>query len=115
MNSQTELDAWKIFLAGRIAQEQGNEEDALASFERALQIEPDNPHFLNSKSIALTNLKRDGEALATHIAKGYAVLANTYIGENDKPEPWVKGLQNLLREAEKPQLTTDNVIASVVW
>ena len=51
-----QMEAWKKFIRGRIAQEQGREEEALRGFEQALEIDPDNNYFREASEVAKRNL-----------------------------------------------------------
>lgn len=115
MENQTKLEAWKIFLKGRIAQEKGNNEEALKAFEDALKYDPDNRSFLYAKSNALAALNRSEEALVSRIQKGYGELAKKYVGENDKPSAWIEGLQKLIAEIESQEIAWKVTIGTVVW
>ena len=116
MNDSAELHAWKIFLKGRIAQEQGKEQEALEAFDEALRTDPKNPYFLNSKTIALRNLKRPDDALLAQVRKAYGELATRHTGENDKPGPWIEGLRSLLGEVESQKKADESaLVASVAW
>jgi Flp pilus assembly protein TadD len=112
MDEMNALQAWKMFLKGRIAQEQGRNQEAIEAFDIALTYDPDNRHFLNAKSIAYGALDRPDQATATQVAAGYAELAKSCSGEADKPEPWIRGLETLLRDAENAEKTG---AAAVVW
>jgi tetratricopeptide (TPR) repeat protein len=101
MEKQTQLEAWKFFLKGRLAQEKGNNDEALKAFEDALKHDPSNHSFLNAKAIALNALNRPMEALATGIQNSYEELAKKYVGVNDKPELWIEGLQKLISDVDK--------------
>lgn len=114
MGNLSKLEAWKIFLKGRIEQEKGDNKEALEAFEQVLRVDPDNPSFLNAKSTALAALKRPEEAAITKIKSGYRELAKKYVGENDKPEPWIEGLQKLLEIAESVGLPEEKP-TMVVW
>jgi tetratricopeptide (TPR) repeat protein len=46
-----QLEAWNKFIRGRIAQEQGREEDALREFEQALEIDPDDQCFRDATKV----------------------------------------------------------------
>jgi len=100
METKTKLEAWKVFLRGRIVQEKGDNDSALRAFDQALKLYPDNPFFLNAKSNALFAMNRSEEAFVARIQGGYVDLAKTYVGENDKPGPWIEGLEKLLEEGE---------------
>jgi tetratricopeptide (TPR) repeat protein len=106
----TKIEAWKIFLKGRIAQEKGNNEEALKAFDQALEHDPENPSFLNARSNALLALNPE-EALVARIQRGYELLAKTYVGENDRPAPWIEGLERLLNEAE----TVSPIEEPMIW
>ena len=114
MHTRNELEAWKVFLKGRIAQEQGKNEESVRAFDKALALIPGNRHFLNAKSIALAALNRPEEAMAARIAAGYSELSQKCSGNNDKPDPWVKGLEELLEEAESVETDTA-AEPPVVW
>lgn len=105
------LEAWKTFLRGRIAQEQGNDEEALALIGSALQLEPENRHFIVARTISLSRLGRNTESLTSTIVAQYGELARSLSGEKDQPKPWIEGLQNLLELAEGGRKVT----AGVVW
>jgi tetratricopeptide (TPR) repeat protein len=112
METRTKLEAWKIFLRGRIIQEKGDNDSALKAFDQALKLYPDNPFFLNAKSNALLTMNRSEEALVARVQGAYAELAKTYVGENDKPGPWIEGLEKLLAEGE----TLDRMApVMVIW
>lgn len=115
MANQSKLEAWKIFLQGRIAQERGDEEKALKAFDQAIHADPNNSFFLRSKSIALARLSEPSET--SHIASAYAELALKHSGERDKPELWIKGLETLLGEAEKQKGPTvgKQISTMVCW
>ena len=100
MSKSKELEGWKIFLKGRINQEQGNNEKALDYFEKARAIDPNNTHYLNAKVFALQNLDRIDDAMIASIQSKYGTLADTYIGKADKPEPWIKGLEEIVVNIE---------------
>ena len=107
------LAAWKSYLRGRIAQEQGQDDQALRAFEQALLIDPNNVSFLNSKSIALQRLNRRDDAVAAQIEKSYRALASELGGDNDKPEAWIAGLNSVLEELQ--DLENAPVAGLVVW
>lgn len=100
MTNNPSLEAWKVFLRARIAQEQGNDEESLKLLETALKTEPENRHFLVAQAIGLSRLGRNTESLTSTIVAKYGELAKNLSGENDKPGPWVKELQVLLDNAE---------------
>ena len=101
MNPQKELEAWKIFLKGRILQEEGKDNEALKYFEEASKIEPNNSQFLNAKAFALQNLKRTDEALLNIVKSQYSKLATKLVEKNDKPEQWLEGLNEIVNNIEK--------------
>lgn len=55
-----------LHLMGVVCGMQGRPFDALAFFEKALQITPDNPALLFNAAKALSTLQRDTEALEYH-------------------------------------------------
>ena len=82
---ERQMEAWKKFLHGRIAQEEGREKEGLAAIEQALAIDPDNPHFLKASAINQgnldRNLSRSEEELLTHVQESYGQIAQTQVGE----------------------------------
>jgi tetratricopeptide (TPR) repeat protein len=76
-----QMEAWKKFLHGRIAQEQGREEEGLREFEQALEIDPDNQHFRAASEVAQRNLSRNlsrsEQDLLAHVQESYEHLART--------------------------------------
>ncbi len=107
------LEAWKTFLQGRIAQEQGNSESALDLFNSALEIEPDNKFFHRAKSFALAQLNMPEEAIISQISSGYAELASKYVGKEDKPQAWIGGLKKLLEKAKSPE--QERLLTEMAW
>ena len=112
-----ELDTWRTFLNARIAQEQGKDEEALPAFEKVLQADSTNPQFINSKTIALRRLNRNDEAFVNHMKARYAELAKTYVGEHDRPKPWIEGLTAILDEIRNYERAggAEDLLASVAW
>ncbi len=95
MNNNKDLEAWKMFLKGRILQEQGNEKDALKYIDEALSLDPKNSHFLNAKAFALSKIQRSDEAVVSIVQSEYSKLSTKYVDKNDKPEQWIEGLQKI--------------------
>ena len=98
----TKLNAWKAFLEGRIHEEKKEFTEALALYEKALAIDAGNPHFLRSKGNAtagLASLNDSQKSEVDELKRRYDVLAKKYVGENDKPELWIKELDALLNSA----------------
>ena len=87
---ERQMEAWKKFLHGRIAQEEGREKEGLAAIEQALAIDPDNPHFLKASAIDQgtldRNLSRSEEELLAHAQESYGQLAQTHVGEKSGPQ-----------------------------
>jgi len=106
MKADPSLEAWKVFLRGRIAQEQGKDEEALKLLDAALKIEPENRHFLAARAAVLGHMGRDREAVTTSIAARYGDLARGLSGEKDQPGPWLQGLEKLLRDADEMKAPT---------
>lgn len=100
MDIQKELEAWKLFLKGRILQEEGKDSEALKLIEEALKIESNNPQFLNAKAFLLKSMKRNDEALLNVIKSKYSDLASRITDKNDKPDHWVPGLTGLVKDIE---------------
>jgi len=114
MKNQTNGEAWKIFLKGRIQQEKGENEEALKHFDQALKFEPDNEYFLNAKCIALASLNRHQEVpIAVYMRKGYSELAKTFIGKLDTPDFWIAGLTQLMQKAEA--LEKESILVDMCW
>ena len=106
MKADPSLEAWRLFLRGRIAQEQGKNEEALNLLDAALKVEPENRHFLTARAAALGQMGRDSAALTTSVATRYGELARTLSGEKDQPGPWLQGLQTLLKDIEEMKAPT---------
>jgi tetratricopeptide (TPR) repeat protein len=100
---QRQMEAWKKFLHGRIAQEEGREEEGLGAIEQALEIDPDNRHFLNARVIARgnmgRNLSRSEEDLLAHVEQSYEQLAGALASEKAEPQR-VNRLKAILAELE---------------
>lgn len=96
-----QLEAWKKFIRGRIAQEQGREEDALREFEQALQIDPDNECFREASKVAQQDLRQNLSPSEEHrlvrVQHGYQQLSQTLTSQNDDR---VEGLKRILAELE---------------
>jgi hypothetical protein len=94
-----QLEAWNKFIRGRIAQEQGCEEDALKEFEQA--IDPNNRCFRDASKVAhdssYRNLSSVEEHLFVRVQQGYERLAETASGRQDEP---MEGLKRILAELE---------------
>ncbi|MEY2423035.1 MAG: hypothetical protein QOI95_3102 [Acidimicrobiaceae bacterium] len=101
-------EAWKSFLRGRIAQEQGNAEEASKLIGDALAVEPGNSSFRKAQAFALEAQKRGTEAGDLRIAAAYEAVAQRLSGANDRPEAWIDELQALQRQLDSGQV-------SVVW
>jgi len=113
MAATTELIAWKGFLRGRIAQERGDNKEALECFESALEVDPRNSFFLNAKSAALRALDRPDDAAVARVTTRYGELAKDLVGGKDKPGPWIKGLEEILDEVKRLEEDVESV--TVVW
>jgi len=114
MATQKELEAWKVFLQGRILQEQGNNDEALSCFEKALAADPQNASFLNAKAVALRAVGKDAAAAVTRIESQYRELARTLVGDKDKPEDWIKALESVAAEADRAAIAPAEAV-TVVW
>jgi Flp pilus assembly protein TadD len=99
--NQLTVEEWKVFLKARMAQEAGNDQEALTAFDQLLEARPDNPHLMSSRAFALQRLGRKDEAAANHIAAKYAVMSQSLTAAADKPEAWTSGLKSLLANVEK--------------
>jgi hypothetical protein len=99
VETKVQVEAWKTFLKGRIMQEEGQNDAAQSLFDDALKSDPDNTFFLKARSIAFAHLNMPEEAIVDHLRSEYAKLAKQCVGENDKPDLWVKGLQDLQKKA----------------
>ena len=101
MSHRLEMEAWKTFINGLLAQEEGREEDGLRAFERALELEPGNPHFQSACESARRrqenqHQRSDAEVLA-HVQTCYQRLAG--FPERAAYER-IEGLKGLLAELE---------------
>ena len=96
-----QMEAWKKFIHGRIAQEEGREEEGLRELEQALEIDPDNQHFRDASEVAQRNLSRNlsrsEEDLLAHVQESYEQLAGTLTSQKDER---VDGLKQILAELE---------------
>jgi hypothetical protein len=100
----TQLNAWKIFLRGRIHQEKHQFEEALSLFDEALKIDPNNPSFIKARFIATTsvlNLNMAQKIQIDEITKEYEALGKSLTGDHDIPEVWVKELSSLLNKIDE--------------
>jgi len=95
------LDAWKSFIAGRMSIEKGDVAGGLAAINHALQLDPSEPIFVRSREGAETLLRASTkEAIGMELAAEYNRMAKANSGANDKPDVWLKDLQNLLDKTE---------------
>jgi hypothetical protein len=96
-----QMEAWKKFIHGRIAQELGRDEEGLIAFEQALEIDPDNQHFREASEVAQRNLSRtlsrSDEDLLAHVQESYEQLGRALASEKDER---VDGLKKMLAELE---------------
>ncbi len=106
---------WKSFLSARLAQEQGEDEKALRTFEELLRAHPNDPHVRSSHAFALERLGRGKEAVADRIAARYSQLAGTLSGANDKPENWSAALSSILSDIEQAEVRGTISNNLVVW
>jgi len=117
----TQLNAWKIFLRGRIHEEKQQFEEALSLYDDALKIDPENLSFIKAKFNATTSVVKLNMAQKIQldeIKKEYEELGKSLTGENDIPEVWVKELSSLLNrlnEVESTPLLKSIAGVSVVW
>jgi len=112
MENISKIETWKLFLEGRIAQEEGKNDKALDLFEQALKDDPENVLFLNAKCIALNSINKSEEAFETFIKSEYSKMARTLVGKNDVPEQWIKGLKALHNKISSPGF---ELIKEVCW
>lgn len=113
--SELSLNEWKAFLTARIAQEQGDDEKALKTFEELLRIHPDNVHLQSSVSFALERLGRGKEAAGTRIAAKYAQLASSLSGGNDQPDAWNAALSSVVADIDHAELRGSVSPVLMVW
>jgi hypothetical protein len=94
-----QLEAWNKFIRGRIAQEQGREEDGLREFEQA--IDPSNRCFRDASKVAQDSSCRSLNSMEEHllvrVQQGYELLAETVASRQDEP---TEGLKRILAELE---------------
>jgi hypothetical protein len=107
------LEAWRIFLRGRMAQEEGKIAEGSSLIEDALRIDPDNPFFLKARSNALAQLNKSEESAVSRVESRYAELARKYVGKNDKPGPWIEGLKKVERDTEVTEI--EALVSSMAW
>jgi hypothetical protein len=93
------VEAWNKFIRGRIAQEQGREEDALREFEQA--IDHNNRCFRDARKVAressYRNLSSVEEHLLVRVQQGYERLAEIVSSRQDESN---EGLKRILAELE---------------
>src|SRR4051794_26316998 len=106
------VEAWKIFLQGRIAEEKGDQEAALRAYDEALAVDPSNEAFRKARANALTALGRSNDAAASRIARQYEHLAAQLSGPDDDPEAWIPSLERLLNSTDRIEATAPPMI---VW
>jgi hypothetical protein len=95
------LDAWKSFLTGRMAIEKGDIQGGLRAINDALRLDPSEPIFARSRDTAEALVRTStSEGAVTELAAEYNRAAKANTGANDKPDVWLKDLQNLLDKAE---------------
>jgi tetratricopeptide (TPR) repeat protein len=96
-----QMEAWKKFIQGRIAQEQGREEEGLRAFEQALEIDPNNQYFREASEVAQRSLSRDlsqsDEDLLAHVQESYEQLRPSLTSQKDER---VDGLKKMLAELD---------------
>ncbi|WUA07006.1 hypothetical protein OG225_33580 [Nocardia sp. NBC_01377] len=109
------MSEWKSFLKARIAQEQGEDEDALKTFDKLLRSNPTDPHLHASRSFALERLGRNDEAASSRIASVYSALGANLVGEADNPREWTKGLQGLAKGIEGFEKSGNLSATFVAW
>jgi hypothetical protein len=94
-----QLEVWKKFIRGRIAQEQRCEDDARREFEQA--IDPNNRCFRDARKVAhdvsYRNLSSVQEHLPVCVQQGFARLTETVASQQDQP---MEGLRRILAELE---------------
>jgi len=114
--SDSILDAWKTFLRGRIAEEQGDRGAALAAYEKALEADPNNEAFQRARGNVLSAEGSPDQAAVARIARQYEHLAAQLTGPDDEPEAWIESLDRLLKAAESPEeLNLAGQAGMVVW
>ncbi len=113
--SEMTVQDWKVFLRARIAQEQGNDQQALLAFETLNQKYPGDAHLAASRAFALQRLGRNDEAAAASIAAKYAVLGRTLVGEQDKSEEWTNQLNVVLGEVEDFEKSGKLAATLIAW
>ena len=95
-----QMEAWKKFIRGRIAQEQGREEEALRGFEQAIEIDPNNKYLREASEVAKRNLSRNlsrsDEDHLLHVQACYEQIAQTITSQNERLE----GFKEMLAELE---------------
>jgi tetratricopeptide (TPR) repeat protein len=114
MTARNELEAWKVFLKGRILQEQGNNQEALGFYEKALAIDPNNASFLNAKAAALRAMGKGVEGTIARVKSQYRQLADTLVADKDKPEDWIRGLESISGEVDRVESVAPEAIG-VAW
>jgi tetratricopeptide (TPR) repeat protein len=121
INMTTQLNAWKLFLRGRIHQEKNQLGEAIQLFDEALTVDPDNTSFMRAKFIAfstLTGLNTSQKNQIDEIRTRYEELGKKLSGNNDVADVWIKELSNLIsniEEVEKSPKLSAVAAVSVVW
>lgn len=114
MAIEREIDAWKLFLKGRILQEKGDNKEALNAIDKALSLDPDNTSFLNAKAVALRDLGKGEEASVAQAKSQYRELAQRLVGDRDKPKEWIKGLEDISAKIERAAVAPAEAV-TVCW
>lgn len=95
------VEAWKSFVTGRIAVEKGDLEGGLRAINDAVKHDPSEPIFSRTRETVEGLLRTSTrEGIGTELAAEYNRIAKANTGVNDKPDVWLKDLQNLLDKAE---------------
>jgi len=89
---KNELEAWKTFLEGRISEESRDFSGAIEKYKAALDLNPSNAHFRN----ALNNADQAASVKVKLISQNYDKIASKLVGKGDKPNVWIKELNDLV-------------------
>lgn len=95
------MEAWKSFIKGRMAIENGDVDGGLKAINDAMKLDPSEPIFARSRDVAEGLARRSSEdTAANELASEYNRIAKANTGVNDKSDVWLKDLQGLLDKAE---------------
>lgn len=115
MADELSASEWKAFLTARVDQEKGDDDGALAIFDKLLAKHPRNEHLLSSRGYALSRLGRADDAQVAMINAEYTAAGKDLVGDKDNPDAWLKRLSGLLGSLEASPERAMAVGSAVAW